>query len=264
MTTVPGLRLDTDGAIGRIVFDRPEKANAIHPDWLPAMLGFVQRAEYDPSIRCVLIRAEGKHFQAGGDLSIDRSRSLPETVGAIHDQMVAWNRMVIALHTLPKPVVVAVQGGVIGASIGLVAACDLVIAADDAFFISAQVRIGASLDGLPSYFLPRKIGLARAMEWSLLGERIPVARAASEGLVNRIVSRDELEAVSRSVCERLASGPTAAIGRTKRLLNDSLSNDVHTQAAAEMDAYSAIAASHDWNEGISAFLEKRDSQFIGR
>lgn len=262
--SIEGLGLDMDGAIARIVFDRPEKANAIRSGWAPEITKFVQRVEYEPSVRCLLIRAEGRHFQAGGDLAIDRSLPLADTIGMVQDEMAAWNRMVIAIHALPKPVVVAVQGGVVGASIGLVAACDLVIAAEDAFFISAQARIGASLDGLPSYFLPRRIGLARSLEWCLLGERIPAAVAARDGLVNRLVPRDELEASALDLCRCLASGPTKALGLTKRLLGMSTSNDIHAQAAAEMDAYASIADSDDWREGIAAFLEKRDARFEGR
>ncbi len=261
---VEGLRLETHGAIGRIIFDRPQKANAIHRQWMPAILDFLRHAEHNPCLRCLLISAQGKHFLAGGDLNFDRSVSLPDAIGLAHDAMTVWNRMIIAIQTLPKPVVVAVQGGVIGASIALVAACDLAIAADDAFFISAQARIGASLDGLPSYFLPRKIGLARALEWSLLGERIPAADAARDGLISRIVPRGELESSALSLCERLAAGPTKALGLTKRLLNISLSNDIHTQAAAEMEAYVSVVASEDWQEGINAFLEKRDAQFHGK
>ena len=260
---VHGLRLETEGAIARIVFDRPDRANAIHSDWALAILQFLRKAEYDPAIRCVLISAQGKHFQAGGDLAFDKSLSRVETLGYTQDAMVAWNRMLIAIHDLAKPVVAAVQGGTVGASVALVAACDMVVVADDAFFIVAQSKIGASLDGLPSYFLPRKVGLAKAMEWCLLGDRVPALEAVRAGLVNRVVPRAELEDAAMIWCHRLAEGATTAIGLSKRLLNRSLGSNIHAQSAAEMEAYAAVVATDDWKEGIQAFMEKRPAQFVG-
>jgi 2-(1,2-epoxy-1,2-dihydrophenyl)acetyl-CoA isomerase len=262
--SVEGLQLRTEGAIARIIFDRPEKANAIRPDWMPAILRFLRDVEYDPAVRVVLISANGRHFQAGGDLNFDDTMKMPAVIGLMHDTMLEWNRVMMAIHRLPKPVIVAVQGGTIGASIALVAACDIVVAADDAFFISAQAKIASSLDGLPSYFLPRKIGLGRAMEWALFGDRIPAEEARAAGLVNKVVPRADLEASALALAGRLAIGPTAALGLTKRLLNTSFTNDIDTQSAAEMDAYAKVVATSDWNEGRHAFLEKRDARFEGR
>lgn len=231
---------------------------------MAAILQFLRHAEYDPQVRCVLISAEGKHFQAGGDLSFDDDQPLPDIVGLMQDTMLEWNRVMIALHLLPKPVVAAVQGGTIGASVGLVAACDLVLAAENAFFIVAQAKIGSSLDGLPSYFLPRKVGLAKAMEWSLLADRVTAAEAAAAGLVNRVVHPEQLQQEAEALCARLAQGPTVALGLTKRLLNTSGNRDVEAQSAAEAQAYAAVVATRDWNEGRHAFLEKREASFEGR
>jgi 2-(1,2-epoxy-1,2-dihydrophenyl)acetyl-CoA isomerase len=260
---IPGLRLEAHGAVARIIFDRPDRANAIHPDWALAIFRFLREVEYDPAIRCVLISAQGKHFQAGGDLAFDKSLSPVETLGYAQDAMLGWNRMLIAIHDLRKPVVAAVQGGTVGASVALVAACDMVVASDDAFFIVAQSKIGASLDGLPSYFLPRKVGIARAMEWCLLSDRISALDAERAGLINRLVPRVELEDAAMAWCHRLAGGATTALGLSKRLLNQSLENSIHAQAAAEMEAYAAVVATEDWKEGINAFLEKRPAQFVG-
>jgi 2-(1,2-epoxy-1,2-dihydrophenyl)acetyl-CoA isomerase len=262
--SVEDLRLEKDGATARIIFNLPAKANAIQPGWPIAILSFLRRIELDDSIRSVLISAEGRHFQAGGDLTLDLDMPLTDAVGVAHDAMLKWNRMMMAIHTLKKPVVCAVQGGTIGASLSIVAACDLVFAADDAFFISAQAKIGSSLDGLPSYFLPRKIGLSRAMEWALLGERHDAAAARDAGLVNWVVPRAELEASALALCAKLARAPTIALGLTKNLLNVSLDNDINKQAAAEMAAYGTVMASSDWKEGIVAFLGKRDPDYSGR
>lgn len=263
MTKIHGLRLEAQGAVARIVFDRPDRANAIHSDWAPAIVRFLREAEYDPDIRCVLISANGKHFQAGGDLAFDKRLSPVETLGYAQDAMMGWNRMLIAIHGVRKPVVAAVQGGTVGASVALVAACDLVVATDDAFFIVAQSKIGASLDGLPSYFLPRKVGIAKAMEWCLLGDRVPALEAERAGLINRVVPRAELEDAALAWCHRLAAGPTTALGLSKRLLNQSLENSIHAQAAAEVEVYATVVATDDWKEGINAFLEKRPAQFVG-
>jgi 2-(1,2-epoxy-1,2-dihydrophenyl)acetyl-CoA isomerase len=256
------LRREVD--VARIHFARPEKANAIHPDWLPEIIRFLRDAEYDDGIRCVLFSAEGKHFQAGGDLGFDMDQPLPRLVADLHEIMAIWNRLMATIFLFPKPVVAAVKGGTIGASISLVAACDFVVASEDAFFVCGQTRIGASLDGLPSYLLPRKVGLTKAIEWTLLADRISAPEALAAGLINQVVRIEDLESAASSLCARLAKGPTRALGLTKRLIKTSGTRDIEAQGAAEAEAYSAVAATADWKEGVRAFLEKREPRFMGR
>jgi 2-(1,2-epoxy-1,2-dihydrophenyl)acetyl-CoA isomerase len=262
-----GLELDLNGAVAKILFNRPDKANAVRPGWPRRILEFLREAEHTAHIRCVLIHANGKHFQAGGDLdSHDHEEPPPQhkRLGWLADQISIWNTMLRAITHLPKPVVCSIQGGTVGASIGLLGASDLVIAADDAFLWLAQAKNGYTLDGMPSYFLPRQIGQKRAMEWALLGRRVGAAEAARLGLINFVVPRDKLELETSELMEELANGPTAAHGFNKALIRESLENDFDTQGGLEMDTYMSGAVTEDWHEGTNAFLAKRKPTFKGR
>jgi 2-(1,2-epoxy-1,2-dihydrophenyl)acetyl-CoA isomerase len=263
--SMEGLELDASGAIATVTFNRPSKANAIGADWPRHILEFLREVEQKPEVRCVLFRAVGKHFQAGGDLGEHRAEPPPTHIrlGWIADQIASWNAMLRAVVHLPKPVVASIQGGTIGASIGLLGACDLVIAADDAFLWLAQGKNGYSLDGMPSYFLPRQIGVKKAMEWTLLSRRIPAAEAARLGLINFVVPRDRLEAETEALMQELAAGPTQAHALNKALINRSFDSDFDTQAGNEMDTYMKGAVTNDWFEGTAAFLDKRPPKFSG-
>lgn len=262
-----GLDLDLAGPVASITFNRPSKANAIGPDWPRRILEFLREAARRDDVRCVLFRANGKHFQAGGDLeALDHLKSRPanERLDRFADDIAAWNSMIRAIVRLPKPVVASIQGGTAGGSIGILGACDLVIAADDAFVILAQPKNGYTIDGMPSYFLPRQIGHKKAMEWALLGRRVPATEAARLGLINFVVPRDRLEAETQALVEELANGPTQAHALNKALINQSLDNEFDVQAGCEMDAYSIGGATHDWFEGTAAFMERRPPVFKGR
>jgi 2-(1,2-epoxy-1,2-dihydrophenyl)acetyl-CoA isomerase len=261
------LLLEVSGAVATITFNRPGKANAIGVDWPARILAFLREAEHRDDVRAVLFRAVGKHFQAGGDLEAQPPQD-PEAphlrLGWIADQIGGWNAMLRAIVRLPKPVVASIQGGTVGASIGLIGACDLVIAADDAWLWLAQGKNGFTLDGMPSYFLPRQLGVRKAMEWTLLARRVPIAEAARLGLVNFVVPRDRLEAETATLMEELAQGPTRTHGLNKALINGSLENDFDTQAGFEMDTYMVGAQCEDWFEGNNSFREKRPPKFTGR
>ena len=154
------LLLEKSGAVATITFNRPEKANAMDIGWLAPITDFLRDVEHDPAIRCVLMRGNGKHFMAGGDLEIVQAfvSQPPERRAAMAEQPIhEYNVMARVMRRLGKPIVASVQGGVAGAAVGLVAACDLVIAADSTFFFVAHVLHGGSNDGLTTHFLPRQI-----------------------------------------------------------------------------------------------------------
>lgn len=262
-----GLDLNLSGPVVTITFNRPSKANAIGQDWPRRILQFLREAALRDDVRCVLFRANGKHFQAGGDLggfdfATDTLRH--QRLGRLTDAIYEWNAMVRAIVQLPKPVVASIQGGTVGGSIGILGACDLVIASDDAFILLAQPKNGYTLDGMPSYFLPRQIGHKKAMEWALLGRRVPATEAARLGLINFVVPRDQLEAETQALVQELANGPTCAHGLNKALINNSLNSDFDTQAGREMDTYQIGAATDDWLEGTAAFVQRRPPVFKGR
>lgn len=261
------LELDLSGAVATVVFNRPHKANAIGPDWPRRILEFLREVECQPRVRSVLFRAEGKHFQAGGELDSQKMTDAPsqhERLGWLADSISSWNAMLRAIVRLPKPVVSSIQGLTVGASIGLLGASDLVIAADDAVLWLAQAKHGYTIDGMPSYFLPRQIGQKRAMEWALLGRRVNAVEAARLGLINFVVPRANLEAETASLMEELSNGPTMAHALNKALIRESLEHDFDTQAGMEMDTYMKGAMTDDWFEGTRAFLGKRAAKFGGR
>lgn len=260
------LLLQKGGAVATITFNRPEKANAFDPRWIAPITEFLRELEHDASIRCVLLRGAGKHFMAGGDLeyvqefvaqSPGRRAALAEV--PIHE----YNVMARTMRRLGKPIVASVQGAVAGAAVGLVAACDLVVAADNAFFFVAHVLHGGSNDGLTTYFLPRQIGVRKTLELALLGERVTAAEAHRLGLVNFLVPAAQLEAETGKLLDRLAAGPTRAYGLIKGLVDASLDNSLEAQGRLEAETYGKAAMTEDLVEGIGAFLGKRAPRFRG-
>jgi 2-(1,2-epoxy-1,2-dihydrophenyl)acetyl-CoA isomerase len=261
------LLLEKSGPVATITFNRPEKANALDIKWLAPMTDFLRDVEHDPAIRCVLLRGNGKHFMAGGDLEIVQAfvSQPPERRAAMAEQPIhEYNVMARVMRRLGKPIVASVQGGVAGAAVGLVAACDLVIAADNAFFFVAHVLHGGSNDGLTTYFLPRQIGVRKTLELALLGERITAAQAHDLGIVNFVAPSAELEAETQKLVARLVAGPTRAYGLIKTLVDSSFGNSLEEQGRLEAETYGRAAMTEDLVEGIGAFLGKRTAQFRGR
>jgi len=261
------LLLEKTGAVATITFNRPEKANAMDIRWLAPITAFLRELEHDAAIRCVLFKGNGRHFMAGGDLEIVQEfvSQTPERRAALAEAPIhEYNIMARVMRRLGKPVVASVQGGVAGAAVGLVAACDLVVAAEDAFFFVAHVLHGGSNDGLTTYFLPRQIGIRKTLELALLGERFSARQAQELGLVNFVVPPGELEAETRKLVERLASGPTRAYGLIKGLVDASFGNSLEAQGRLEAETYGKAAMTEDLVEGIGAFLGKRAPRFHGR
>jgi 2-(1,2-epoxy-1,2-dihydrophenyl)acetyl-CoA isomerase len=261
------LLLEKSGPVATITFNRPEKANALDIKWLAPMTDFLRDVEHDATVRCVLLRGNGKHFMAGGDLEIVQAfvSQPPERRAALAEQPIhEYNVMARVMRRLGKPIVASVQGGVAGAAVGLVAACDLVIAADNAFFFVAHVLHGGSNDGLTTYFLPRQIGVRKTLELALLGERITAAQAHDLGIVNFVTPAAELEPETQKLVARLVAGPTRAYGLIKTLVDSSFGNSLEEQGRLEAETYGRAAMTEDLVEGIGAFLGKRTAQFRGR
>jgi 2-(1,2-epoxy-1,2-dihydrophenyl)acetyl-CoA isomerase len=250
-----------------LTLNRPEVLNALNGPLTDQLFDHLAAAENDPAIRCVVIRGGGGHFMAGGDLKLfhgelnrpaeERRRHFEKFVYLVHP-------LVQAIKRLPKPVVASVEGAAGGFGVSLMLACDLVIAADTSFYTMAYCSIGTSPDGSSTYFLPRNVGLKKAMELALLCERFDAATAKELGMVNWVVPAAELNAETAKLAQRLASGPTRAYGNTKRLLNASLHSTLDEQLQAEAESFADCAASGDFVEGITAFVEKRKAKFKGK
>lgn len=250
----------TADGVSTITLNRPKALNALDRNLTVGLRDAVFAAEQDSSVRCLVIRG-GEHFMAGGDLKwfddLVRSRSPVENriqfEGFVHEV----HALILSLRRMPKPVIASVSGAAAGFGMSLMMACDLVIAADNAYFSLAYALIGASPDGGSTFALPRIVGAKKAMEIALLGERFDAATAERLGLVNRVVPAAALDQETRKLAARLAAGPSAVYGRTKALLNGSLNANLEAQLQREAEAFAQSAAEPDFAEGIRAFVEKR-------
>lgn len=260
------LEIDTATSVATITLNRPKALNALDQTLSDRLLDAVSLIERDKAVRAVVLRGAGEHFMAGGDIKTfhttldesasDRQRIFERFIGGVHETIIRIRRM-------DKPVIASVRGAVAGFGLSLMSSCDLAIAADNAYFTMAYCHIGASPDGGGTYSLPRVVGLKQAMKIALLGDRFDAHRAFELGLVNRVVPAPELADATRLLALRLATGPTRALGRTKRLLNESLNRSLTDQLLAEQDSFAACAIEPDFAQGVRAFIEKRQPHFTG-
>ena len=256
-----------ENSVLTLTLNRPDVLNALNESLCTQLFEKLASAENDDSIRCVVIRGAGKHFMAGGDLKLFHS----ELNKTPDERRIFFEKFVYNVHPLvqvikriPKPVLASVHGAVGGFGVSLMLLCDLVIAAESSYFTMAYGNIGTSPDGSSTYFLPRAIGLKKAMELSLLCDRFDANTAKTLGMINWIVPDAKLQTETKVLSQRLSNGPTRAYANTKHLLNESLHSTLDQQLQAEAENFSNCAASNDFVEGISAFVEKRKPIFKGK
>ena len=249
---------------------RPDAGNAITHDQRTRLLAWLERANEDPAVRCVVLGATGRFFCTGADLRKGtppppRSDEFPEKlVGDARRVMTRGAiKLVSAIMDCEKPVLASVQGTAAGIGAHFAFACDLVIAAEGAKFIEVFARRGLVADGLGTYLLPRLIGLQRSKELIFLGDDVPAQRAYELGLVTRVVPGEELEATVKELATRLATGPTAAHRANKWLLNRSF--DINRATLAEEEAWlvDIMTTTADSQEGVASFLERRPPVWRG-
>jgi len=248
-----------EGAIAHLRFNRPQSLNPIDSAMARALLAATHELALDRSVRAVVMSGEGKGFTAGGDIT--QMQTDPQSIPS--DLIDPLHAALQNLASLDAPVIASVHGVVAGAGMSLMLAADLAIAAAGTRFVLAYLNIGASCDGGASFALPRVVGLRKALEIALLNEPFDAAEALRLSLVNRVVPATELEAETTKLAQRLANGPTLAIGRMRRLMRRSFSSDFAAQLNAEQESFAASTATHDFAEGVRAFLEKRAPRFEG-
>jgi 2-(1,2-epoxy-1,2-dihydrophenyl)acetyl-CoA isomerase len=254
---------EQDGGALRLTLNRPETLNAWHPDFGRELKNAIEVDAADPSVRAVLITGAGRGFSSGADLKagFDAAEDGKPDVAKELNQL--YHPIMEGLRQLEKPVVAAVNGPAVGIGASLAFACDLVLAAESAYFGLAFVNIGLMPDGGSTLFVPAAVGKARAFQLALLGERVEAARALDWGLINFVYPDDRLLDEADALVRRLAAGPTRSYASSKKALNRMLYPDLRGQLSLEADLQHALARTEDFQEGALAFLEKREPAFQG-
>lgn len=259
-----------DDGIGTITLNRPDAGNALRPEDRDHVIELLVAANGDLAVRAVVIGASGKHFCTGADLRAaraddQRSDGAPQRPAGTVARMIAGGaqRLISSILDCEKPVTAAVSGTAAGIGAHVAFACDLVIAADVARFIEVFVRRGIVPDGGGAYLLARLVGPQKAKELMFFGDELSASDAERMGLVNKVVPAAELDDEVNRWARRLADGPTIAIGLTKRLVNRSLDGDRSAAFAEECMAQEVAMTCHDANEGLAAFVERREPEFRG-
>jgi len=254
---------ERDGGIGRLTLNRPESLNAWTPAFGRELKQVVQGEAADPAVRAVLVTGAGRGFSSGADLKagFDAAEDGMPDVRKELDEL--YHPIIAGVRRLEKPVVAAVNGPAVGIGASLALACDIVLAAESAFFGLAFVNIGLMPDGGSTLFVPAAVGKARAFQMALLGERVPASRALEWGLVNAVHPDDRLMAEADELAERFAAGPTRSYAASKRALNRMLYPDLDGQLDLEAELQHSLARTRDFGEGVAAFVEKRAPEFQG-
>lgn len=251
-----------ENRVAWVTLNRPEALNAFGIGMASQVVDAVDRVRTDPGIGCLVLAGAGRAFCGGGNVKEFKAHLEKGTAPAfVHELATIMHRAVSALVRMPKPTISAVQGFAAGGGVGFALACDLVIAAEGARFDMAYARIGASPDGGSTYLLTRALGIKRALELAFFGGAMDAQEALQRGLVNRVVPPAQLEAAAREWAERLARGPARSLATAKHLMYRSLNEDLESQMEAEANGIGDCAATADFAEGITAFLEKRPPIF---
>jgi 2-(1,2-epoxy-1,2-dihydrophenyl)acetyl-CoA isomerase len=253
------LRTENKAGVLTLTLDRP-KANAFNDELIAALQTALKDAARDASVRCVLLRAEGKLFSAGQDVGALGGEG--EEVSFRKHLGKNYNPLIKQIRYLEKPVLVAINGAAAGAALGIVMACDLRIASEEARFFVGFSGIGLAPDSAVSLLLPALIGLGRAAQAAYLNEAITAEQALAWGLVNAVVPAGELDATAEEWAAKLAAGPTGAIGLTKRDFNRAILPNLDEVLDYEAHNQEIAGRGGDHKEGLAAFLEKRDPDYV--
>jgi 2-(1,2-epoxy-1,2-dihydrophenyl)acetyl-CoA isomerase len=256
------LLFDVRDGIAHIMLNRPEAANSINLEFARDLMHAVLRCDEDPSIRAVVMSGKGNLFCGGGDIRTFDSQG--SHIASYIKEVTAYLHLAISrLMRMDAPVVAAVHGSAAGAGMSLAIACDIVVATESAKFRVAYTRIGLTPDGSLSYFLPRIVGLKRALELTLTNRILSAQEALDWGIVTKVVPDQGLMTEAFAFAEQFASGAPKALGASKRLLHGGWTETLETQMEHESQTIANMARLSDSHEGLKAFLEKRTPKFKG-
>src|SRR5436190_12329389 len=255
---------ERDGGVGRLTLNRPDTLNAWTAEFGAELKAVIEGEASDESVRAVLVTGAGRGFSSGADLKAGfdphPEDGKPDVRKELHE---IYHPVIAGIRRLEKPVVAAVNGAAVGIGCSLALACDLILAAESAFFGLAFVNIGLMPDGGSTALVPPAVGKARAFQMALLGERVPAPQALEWGLVNWVYPDERLMAEAEALVNKLAAGPTRSYASSKQALNNFLYGDLEAQPDLEAELQHALGRTKDFLEGAAAFVEKREPSFSG-
>jgi len=254
------LLYDLENGVATITLNRPDVYNSFNREMALGLQDYLKSCEKDPEVRAIYLTGAGKAFCAGQDLQEVIDPEGPELTRIVREH---YNPLIEALREIEKPIIAAVNGAAAGAGANIALACDIVIAKESAYFMQAFSKIGLIPDSGGTYFFPRIVGWQRASALMMLAEKIPASEAAQMGMIYKAIPDDEFDEVAMGIAKKLAKMPTRGLGLTKRALNYSLINDLTTQLGIEEQLQTSAGNTHDYQEGVQAFLEKRKPEFKG-
>ncbi|MCT4665796.1 MAG: 2-(1,2-epoxy-1,2-dihydrophenyl)acetyl-CoA isomerase PaaG [Flavobacteriales bacterium] len=241
--------------------NRPKVFNSFNRAMAMALQEAIDEAKNNDEVRCIILTGEGKAFCAGQDLAEATAEDGPALKDIVEQH---YNPIILKIREIEKPIIAAVNGVAAGAGANIALACDIVLAHENASFIQAFSKIGLIPDSAGTFFLPRIIGFQKASALMMLGDKVSAKDAEAMGMIYQCLSDEEYESSVNKMAEKLAKMPTYGIGLTKKALNESYSNNLQEQLDLEGKLQTMAGKSHDFNEGVAAFLEKRKPEFKGK
>jgi 2-(1,2-epoxy-1,2-dihydrophenyl)acetyl-CoA isomerase len=255
------IELKIENSVAWIYLNRPEVFNSFNREMALSLQTALDNCKNDTNVRAIIITGNGKAFCAGQDLKEVTTPELNPGFRKILEEH--YNPIIKKIRTIEKPIVAAVNGVAAGAGANIALACDIVVASENASFIQAFSKIGLIPDSAGTFFLPRIIGFQKASALMMLGDKVAAEEALQMGLIYKIFPASFFQEEVLTLAITLAKMPTKAIGLTKRLLNQSMNNNLEQQLALESDLQIEASSSFDYNEGVTAFVEKRKPEFKG-
>ena len=255
------IELKIENNVAWISLNRPEVFNSFNREMAFLLQETLDNCTNDTNVRAIVITGNGKAFCAGQDLKEVTDPELNPGFRKILEEH--YNPIIQKIRTIEKPIIAAVNGVAAGAGANIALACDIVVAAESASFIQAFSKIGLIPDSAGTFFLPRLIGFQKASALMMLGDKVSASEALQMGMIYKMYSMGIFEEEVASLATTLANMPTKALGLTKRLLNQSLTNNLEQQLALESDLQIEASSSNDYNEGVTAFVDKRKPEFKG-
>ena len=254
------IEINIEDQVCIIKLNRPKVFNSFNKEMALELQEILDNCEKNPAVRSILLTAKGKAFCAGQDLQELTDPNGPKLSDIVREH---YNPIIKRIRSIEKPIVCAVNGVAAGAGANIALACDITIAGESVAFIQAFSKIGLIPDSGGTFFLPRSIGMQKAIALMMLADKVMAADAEKMGMIYKACADESLMEETLKVAKKLATLPTIGLGLTKRALNKSITNDLTAQLALEDALQTAAGKTYDYNEGVAAFLEKRKPKFKG-